>query len=223
MTSPQSGIPENAPIRLGHSPDSDDAFMFYGLAEGKVDTEGLSFEHILRDIETLNQWAREGQSGDHGHLGACLCLRRRQVCDPDARREHGRQLWPDGRHSRASRSSSGCAGERIAIPGTMTSAFLALRLFLGDFEYDIMPFDEIMEAVKDGQGRGRAAHPRGAIDACGIWAALGRGPGEVVARARRRAAAATGRQRRAPRPWPRAHGAALAHPQGEHPLRAGAS
>ncbi|HEY1388945.1 MAG TPA: MqnA/MqnD/SBP family protein [Ktedonobacterales bacterium] len=145
-----NGATESAPIRLGHSPDSDDAFMFYGLAEGHVDTEGLRFEHILRDIETLNQWALEGKL----EITAISVHAYAYVADKYAILTHGASMGDNYGPMVVTREEVGpewLAGRRIAIPGTMTSAFLALRLYLGDFEYDVMPFDEIMEAVSSGK------------------------------------------------------------------------
>jgi 5,8-dihydroxy-2-naphthoate synthase len=149
MSSPVSGTPGNTPIRLGHSPDSDDAFMFYGLAEGHVDTDGFQFEHILRDIETLNQWALDGQL----EITAISVHAYAYVADKYAILTHGASMGDNYGPIVVAREEVGpgwLTGRRIAIPGAMTSAFLALRLFLGDFEYDIMPFDEIMEAVNSG-------------------------------------------------------------------------
>jgi 1,4-dihydroxy-6-naphthoate synthase len=139
-----------ATIRLGHSPDSDDAFMFYGLAEGKVPTEGLRFEHILRDIETLNQWARQGTL----EITAISVHAYAYVADKYAILTHGASMGDNYGPmvvTRGPMSVDELRTRRIAIPGTMTSAFLALRLYLGDFEYDVVPFDQIMEAVKSGQ------------------------------------------------------------------------
>ena len=150
MSSSDNGATESAPIRLGHSPDSDDAFMFYGLAEGHVDTQGLRFEHILRDIETLNQWALEGRL----EITAISVHAYAYVADKYAILTHGASMGDNYGPMVVTREDVGpewLAGRRIAIPGTMTSAFLALRLYLGDFEYDIMPFDEIMEAVSSGK------------------------------------------------------------------------
>src|SRR6185437_6778065 len=150
MSSSDNGTTEGAPIRLGHSPDSDDAFMFYGLAEGHVDTEGLAFEHILRDIETLNQWALEGTL----EITAISVHAYAYVADKYAILTHGASMGDNYGPMVVTRepiSVEDLRTRRIAIPGIMTSAFLALRLFLGDFEYDILPFDQIMEAVKDGQ------------------------------------------------------------------------
>ncbi|HEX6543399.1 MAG TPA: MqnA/MqnD/SBP family protein [Ktedonobacterales bacterium] len=150
MSSPESGTTDNALIQLGHSPDSDDAFMFYALAEGHINTEGLRFEHILRDIETLNQWAREGRL----EITAISVHAYAHVADKYAILTHGASMGDNYGPMVVTRDEVGpeaLRGRRIAIPGTMTSAFLALRLYLGDFEYDIMPFDEIMEAVSSGR------------------------------------------------------------------------
>jgi 1,4-dihydroxy-6-naphthoate synthase len=150
MTAPEPTPAEPTLIRLGHSPDSDDAFMFYGLAEGHVDTEGLRFEHILRDIETLNQWALEGRL----EITAISVHAYAHVADKYAILTHGASMGDNYGPIVVTREPvdpEWLRGRRITIPGTMTSAFLALRLYLGDFEYDILPFDEIMEAVSSGK------------------------------------------------------------------------
>ncbi len=138
-------------IRLGHSPDSDDAFMFYGLAEHKVPSEGFEFEHILRDIETLNHWAREGRL----EVTAISVHAYAQVADKYAILSHGASMGDNYGPmvvTREPASVEWLRSRRIAIPGTMTSAYLALRLFLDrDFAYDIMPFDQIMQAVAEGK------------------------------------------------------------------------
>jgi 1,4-dihydroxy-6-naphthoate synthase len=145
--------PASAPIRvrLGHSPDSDDAFMFYGLADHKVPTEGFTFEHILRDIETLNHWAREGRL----EITAISVHAYAYVADKYAILTHGASMGDNYGPlvvTREPASVEWLRGRTIAIPGTLTSAYLALRLFLGaDFAYDILPFDQIMEAVRDGK------------------------------------------------------------------------
>jgi 1,4-dihydroxy-6-naphthoate synthase len=152
-TPPASSPAESAPIpiRLGHSPDSDDAFMFYGLAEGKVPTEGFAFEHILRDIETLNQWAREGRL----EITALSVHAYAYVADRYAVLTHGASMGDNYGPlvvTREPASVEWLRGQRIAIPGTLTSAYLALRLFLNsDFAYDVVPFDQIMEAVHEGK------------------------------------------------------------------------
>jgi 1,4-dihydroxy-6-naphthoate synthase len=138
------------PMRLGHSPDSDDAFMFYALAENKIDAGGFAFEHVLRDIETLNQWAREGQL----EITAISVHAYAYVADKYAILSHGASMGDNYGPMVVAREpvdTSWLRGKRIAIPGEMTSAFLALRLYLGDFEYDVTPFDQIMDAVKAGR------------------------------------------------------------------------
>ena len=138
-------------VRLGHSPDSDDAFMFYALAEHKIDTDGFAFEHILRDIETLNTWALEGKL----EITAISVHAYAYVADKYAILSHGASMGDNYGPMVVTRDPSAdvewLRGKRIAIPGTMTSAFLALRLFLGDFEYDVVPFDQIMEGVHEGR------------------------------------------------------------------------
>ena len=150
MTDPTGAETATTAIRLGHSPDSDDAFMFYGLAEHKIPAEGLEFDHILRDIETLNQWALEGRL----EITAISVHAYAYVADKYAILTHGASMGDNYGPIVVTRepiSVDELRARRIAVPGTMTSAFLALRLFLGEFEYDILPFDQIMEAVRDGQ------------------------------------------------------------------------
>jgi 1,4-dihydroxy-6-naphthoate synthase len=137
-------------VQLGHSPDSDDAFMFYALAEHKIDTEGFEFEHVLRDIETLNKWAREGKL----EITAISAHAYAYVSNKYAVLSHGASMGDNYGPMVVTREpvdASWLRDKRIAIPGTLTSAFLALQLYLGQFEYDILPFDEIMDAVKDGR------------------------------------------------------------------------
>ena len=149
MTTP-TNTPATRRIRLGHSPDSDDAFMFYGLAEHKVDSEGFEFEHVLRDIQTLNEWAREGRI----EITAISVHAYAYVADKYAILSHGASMGDNYGPMVVTREPvdpEWLRDKRIAIPGEMTSAFLALRLFLGDFAYDVMPFDQIMEAVASGK------------------------------------------------------------------------
>src|SRR5205085_10936589 len=114
-------------LQLGHSPDSDDAFMFYGLAERRVDSEGLEFEHILRDIQTLNEWAREGRL----ECTAISVHAYAYVHDKYAILTHGASMG-DGYGpmvvTREPMTIDDLKGKRIAIPGKMTSAFLALSI-----------------------------------------------------------------------------------------------
>ncbi len=146
-------IPATAvvPMKLGHSPDSDDAFMFYGLAEHLVDSEGLQFEHILQDIQTLNEWAQEGRL----EFTAISVHAYAYVHDKYAILMHGASMG-DGYGPmvvvREPMTPDQLSKVKIAIPGLMTSAFLALSLYLPEkFEYVVMPFDEIMEAVAEGK------------------------------------------------------------------------
>jgi 1,4-dihydroxy-6-naphthoate synthase len=138
-------------IKLGHSPDSDDAFMFYGLATHQVPEEGYQFEHILRDIETLNQWAREGRL----EITALSVHAWAHVADRYAILTHGASMGDNYGPmvvTREPASIEWLRQQRIAIPGTLTSAYLALRLFLEtDFAYDVVPFDQIMQSVAEGR------------------------------------------------------------------------
>jgi 1,4-dihydroxy-6-naphthoate synthase len=149
MTTP-TNTPATRRIQLGHSPDSDDAFMFYGLAEHKVDSEGFEFEHVLRDIQTLNEWAREGRI----EITAISVHAYAYVADKYAILSHGASMGDNYGPMVVTREPMDVEwlrDKRIAIPGEMTSAFLALKLFLGDFAYDVMPFDQIMDAVASGK------------------------------------------------------------------------
>jgi 1,4-dihydroxy-6-naphthoate synthase len=124
--------------------------MFYGLAEHKVDSEGFEFEHVLRDIQTLNEWAREGRI----EITAISVHAYAYVADKYAILSHGASMGDNYGPIVVTRDPvdpEWLRAKRIAIPGEMTSAFLALRLFLGDFAYDVMPFDQIMEAVASGR------------------------------------------------------------------------
>src|SRR5437660_7471890 len=134
-------------LKLGHSPDSDDAFMFYGLAAHKVDSEGLEFTHILKDIQTLNDWARDGKL----ECTAISVHAYAYVHDKYAILTHGASMG-DGYGpmvvTKTPMTVDDLAGKRIAIPGLLTSAFLALSLYLNEpFDYIVTPFDQIMEAV----------------------------------------------------------------------------
>lgn len=136
-------------ITLGHSPDSDDAFMFYGLAEHKVDAEGFDFEHVLRDIETLNRWALDGRL----HVTAVSVHGYAYVADRYAILPQGASMgegYGPILVARRNFSRADLHDISIAVPGTMTSAFLALRLWLGEFNHEVIPFDRIMDAVAEG-------------------------------------------------------------------------
>ena len=136
-------------IRVAHSPDSDDAFMFYALAEGLVDTEGLSYVHELQDIESLNQRALRGELEVTAvSIHAYAFLTDRYALLPSGASmgdRYGPRLV-----SRTPASRADVRGKRIAVPGPKTSAYLALRLYEPDFEVVFTPFDEIEDAVLSG-------------------------------------------------------------------------
>jgi 1,4-dihydroxy-6-naphthoate synthase len=134
-------------IRLGHSPDADDAFMFWALAAGRVDTRGLEFEHVLRDIQTLNEWALDGRLEVTAiSLHAYPFVQERYALLP-----HGASMGRGYGPIVVAREPLGVADlptHEIAVPGRMTTAFLALRLAIGDFPYREVPFDEIIDVVR---------------------------------------------------------------------------
>lgn len=141
---------ESRVVRVAHSPDSDDAFMFFGLATGAVDTEGLTYVHELQDIETLNQRARRGELDvtavsihAYAHLTESYALLPHGASMGDG---YGPRLVARGPATAAS-----LTGRRIAIPGPLTTAYLALRLWLPDFIAVPMPFDAIDAAVASGE------------------------------------------------------------------------
>jgi len=137
-------------IRLGHSPDPDDAFMFWALAAGEVDPRGFEFEHVLRDIQTLNEWALEGRLEVTAiSLHSYPFVQERYVLLP-----HGASMGAGYGPIVVAREPLAEADLRqieIAVPGRMTTAFLALRLRLGEFAWREVPFDEIMDEVVSGR------------------------------------------------------------------------
>jgi 5,8-dihydroxy-2-naphthoate synthase len=135
-------------IRIAHSPDSDDAFMFYGLASGKVPSNGFELEHVLADIETLNRAAFDGAYEITAvSFHAYAHLTDRYVLLP-----HGASMGDRyGPIVVSKRAVSSLKGITVAIPGTLTTAFLTLRLFDPSVQYVVMPFDRIQEAVHAGE------------------------------------------------------------------------
>lgn len=138
-------------MRLGHSPDPDDAFMFYALAEDRIPTDGFRFEHILRDIQTLNRWAMEGRleiTAVSVHAYAYLADRYRLL-------PHGASMGDRYGPIVVARSEidpASLPSLRVAIPGTLTSAFLQLQLAVGRItDPVIVPFDEILNVVERGE------------------------------------------------------------------------
>jgi 1,4-dihydroxy-6-naphthoate synthase len=137
-------------IRLGHSPDPDDAFMFWALAAGAVDTRGFEFEHVLEDIQTLSEWALEGRLETTAMSLASYPL----VQDKYAILPHGASMGsgygPVVVGPRAF-SRDELSEIEIVVPGELTTAFLTLRLYLGDFRYRVLPFDRILDEVREGR------------------------------------------------------------------------
>jgi 1,4-dihydroxy-6-naphthoate synthase len=144
-----STLIETSTITVAHSPDSDDAFMFYGLATDKLDTGDLKFTHVLKDIQTLNEEAFRGTYD----VTAISFHAYAYISDKYVLLPHGASIGDNygpvlvsARPAKAKDISK----LKIAVPGTLTSAFLALRIFNPDFQYQVVPFDKIIDAVKSG-------------------------------------------------------------------------
>jgi len=135
-------------ITVAHSPDSDDAFMFYGLASGAVDTGGIEVDQVLSDIETLNRAAFEGKY----EVTAVSFHAFAHLADKYALLPHGASMGDNYGPIVVAREDGATQvkGKKIAIPGTLTTAYLALKLYEPDFEYVVVPFDQIEQFVKDG-------------------------------------------------------------------------
>jgi 1,4-dihydroxy-6-naphthoate synthase len=136
-------------ITVAHSPDSDDAFMFYGLASGAVDTGGIEVDQVLSDIETLNRAAFEGKY----EVTAVSFHAYAHLADKYALLPHGASMGDNYGPIVVAKdqSVSGVKGRTIAIPGTLTTAYLTLRIYEPEFEYVIVPFDQIEQYVADGK------------------------------------------------------------------------
>jgi 1,4-dihydroxy-6-naphthoate synthase len=136
-------------IRLGHSPDPDDAFMFWALAAERVDTRGLEFEQVLEDIQTLNAWALDGRLDVTAISLATYPL----VQELYALLPHGASMGSGYGPIVVAREPlevSELHEREIAVPGALTTAFLTLRVAIGDFRYREMAFEQIPQAVADG-------------------------------------------------------------------------
>jgi 1,4-dihydroxy-6-naphthoate synthase len=138
-------------VRVGHSPDPDDAFMFYGIASGAVDTAPFEIEQLLEDIETLNRRAMAGElevSAVSIHAYAHLSERYALMpCGASMGDGYGPTVV-----ARPGIAAEDLSRATVAVPGTLTSAFLALRLYLaGEFAYEVVPFDRILETVETGR------------------------------------------------------------------------
>jgi 1,4-dihydroxy-6-naphthoate synthase len=137
-------------IRLGHSPDPDDAFMFWGLAAGAVDTLDFEFEHVLADIQSLNEWALEGKLEVTAlSLHTYPFVQDRYILLP-----HGASMgsgYGPVVVAREKMTQEDLGSVEVAVPGRMTTAFLLLRLLLGDYRNREVPFDQIIDEVKAGK------------------------------------------------------------------------
>lgn len=134
-------------IRIAHSPDSDDAFMFYALTAGKIDTEGLEIEHVLADIETLN---REALKGTY-EVSAISFHAYPYVADKYLVLPSGGSVGEGyGPIVVAKEHLEDLRGKRVAIPGRLTTAYLVLKLYEPEFEEVLFPFDKVLDAVVDG-------------------------------------------------------------------------
>src|SRR3954467_15924157 len=137
-------------ITVGHSPDPDDAFMFHALAHDKIDTGDLQFRHELQDIETLNRRALRGElevTAVRLHAYAHLLDKYALLptgCSMGDR--YGPMVVAKPPMKLGDRRAA-----RIAVPGTLTTAFLSLRLLQKDFAYEVLPFDQILNAVAEGR------------------------------------------------------------------------
>jgi 1,4-dihydroxy-6-naphthoate synthase len=169
-------------LTLGHSPDPDDAFMFYGLAKDLIPTHGFRFEHILQDIQTLNERATRGELD----ISAISIHAYAYVSDQYGLLPSGASMG-DGYGpmlvSKQHFTRDEILRKKIAVPGTMTSAFLALQLWLGkpakDFNYVVVPFDQIFQAVRSGAAdvgliihEGQLTYQNEGLQVCedlGVW------------------------------------------------------
>jgi 1,4-dihydroxy-6-naphthoate synthase len=145
-----STITETRTISVAHSPDSDDAFMFYGLATHKLDTGSLSFTHVLKDIQTLNEEATRGTFD----VTAISFHAYAYVADKYVLLPHGASIGDNYGPVVVAREvvdPSNISKLKIAVPGKLTSAFLALRIFNSDFQFEVVPFDKIIDAVQSGR------------------------------------------------------------------------
>ncbi len=141
-------------LTLGHSPDPDDAFMFYALAKDLIPTHGFGFEHILQDIQTLNERATRGELD----ISAISIHSYAYVSDQYALLPSGASMG-DGYGpmlvAKTKMDKTTIAGKKIAVPGLQTSAYLAMQLWLGikgeNLDILVVPFDQIFQTVKDGK------------------------------------------------------------------------
>ncbi|MCA1565520.1 MAG: ABC transporter substrate-binding protein [Acidobacteria bacterium] len=137
-------------ITVAHSPDSDDAFMFYGLATNKLDTGSLRFTHVLEDIQSLNEKAMRAVYD----VTAISFHAYAYISEKYALLPHGASIGDNYGPIVVSREKfkpEELASLKVAVPGKLTSAFLALSIHTPDFQYEVVPFDKIIEAVQEGR------------------------------------------------------------------------
>ena len=136
-------------ITVAHSPDSDDAFMHYGIASGKVPTNGIEFDHVLKDIETLNRAAFDGKY----EVSAVSFHAYAHLTDKYLLLPHGSSMGDDYGPIVVTRKDgpSSLKGVKVAVPGTLTTAFLVLRIYDPSVDYIVLPFDVIQDKVRDGE------------------------------------------------------------------------
>ena len=136
-------------IHVAHSPDSDDAFMFYALATRKIDTRDLNYIHSLSDIETLNRKAMKGEydvSAISFHAYAYMADKYALLSSGASM---GRNYGPIVVSGKPMRKQT-LLNKTVAVPGTLTTAFLVLRLFEPEIQYKVVPFDKILDEVQKG-------------------------------------------------------------------------
>jgi len=137
-------------VTVAHSPDSDDAFMFYGLATNKLDTGGIRFTHVLKDIQTLNEEAMRGTYD----VTAISFHAYAYISDKYVLLPHGASIGDKYGPivvAKDTHQAKDIPNLKIAVPGTLTSAFLALQIYHEAFEYEVVPFDKIINAVQSGR------------------------------------------------------------------------
>src|SRR5437762_2100644 len=136
-------------IHIAHSPDSDDAFMFYGLASGRVASNGFELEHVLADIESLNRAAFDGKY----EITAVSFHAYARLTDRYILLPHGASMGDRYGPVVVARKDGPASlrGTQVAVPGELTTAFLALRLFDPDVRHVVVPFDQIQEKVHSGE------------------------------------------------------------------------
>src|SRR5215212_10012384 len=141
---------ETRTVTVAHSPDSDDAFMFYALATNKLDTGDIQSTHVLKDIQSLNEMAMRGVYD----VTAVSFHAYAYISDKYALLPHGASIGDNYGPivvAREPHAAAELSKLKVAVPGTLTSAFLALRIFDPEFEYEVVPFDQIIEAVREGR------------------------------------------------------------------------